>query len=109
STNFFSGGVMMVRKPLIGAMCAAMGLFAFGSAQAMSKVNVHATNLGRVTPAQLVQRLNLHAGNTLVADHGERLRNGRKLVRKRQFYNGVPVYGRSVVVERGVRGNVLRV
>lgn len=99
----------MQGKSWTGVLCAGMCVFAFGQAQAMTKAEVHAKNLGRIAPTQLATRLNLHTGNTLVAGKAIHLHNGRQLVRKRQFYQGVPVYGRSVVVERDVRGNVLSV
>lgn len=99
----------MFDKRWAGILCAGIFMFPLGQVQAATKAEIHSKNLGRVAPRQLVSRLNLQTGSTLVAAHALRLDNGRKLTRMRQVYKGVPVYGRSVVVEHGPRGNVLSV
>lgn len=99
----------MFDKRWAGVLCAGIFMFSLGQAQAVTKAEIHSKNLGRMSPQQLASRLSLQVDNTLVAARELRLNDGRKLTRMRQVYKGVPVYGRSVVVEHGLRGNVLSV
>lgn len=100
---------MLNCKWWVGIQCVGVCVFTFSPAQAMTAVDVHARNLGPVAPTALAAHLHLQAGNKLVATHTTHLRNGKNLTRIRQVYKGVPVYGRSVVVTRDARNNVLKV
>lgn len=96
----------MNQKKLVGGLLAALGC-ASASLCAATPVHVNAGHLGRLAPATLATRLGLGQGSTLVADAQVRTAHGTVKTRERQTFQGVPVYGRSLVVERDVRGNVV--
>jgi vibriolysin len=95
----------MFQKKLVGAMLAALGC-ASVSLCAATPVQIHAGRLGQVAPSALGARLGLGQGNTFAAAAGVRTVRGTVKTRERQTYQGVPVYGRSLVVERDSRGVV---
>src|SRR5690242_15144047 len=98
----------MFHKKLAGALLAALGC-ASVSLCAATPVHVHAGHLGQLTSATLANRLGLGQGNTFIAGARAKTVRGTVKTRERQTFHGVPVYGRSVVVERDARGNVLGV
>ena len=97
----------MLRKELIGALLAVLGGAMAPLCTAATRVDVHTGKLGRVSSTTLPARLNLGSGNLYAA--ADRLGTVRRTVktREQQLYKGVPVYGRSLVVERDTAGNVL--
>lgn len=97
----------MVRKELVGALLAVLGGAMAPLCTAATRVDVHTGKLGRVSSTTLPARLNLGSGNLYAAE--DRLGTVRRTVktREQQLFKGVPVYGRSLVVERDTAGNVL--
>ena len=96
----------MFQKKLAGALLAALGCTSV-SLCAATPVHIHAGRLGQLAPATLASRLGLGQGSTFAAGAHTRTARGTVKTRERQTFQGVPVYGRSVVVERDAGGNVL--
>ncbi|UGB37899.1 M4 family metallopeptidase [Frateuria soli] len=96
----------MFQKKLVGAMLAALGC-ASVSLCAATPVHIRAGHLGQLAPATLANRLGLGQGSTFVAGARARTVRGTVKTREWQTFQGVPVYGRSLVVERDARGNVV--
>ena len=96
----------MFHKKLVGAMLAALGC-ASASLCAATPIHVHAGRLGQLTPATLASKLGLGQGSAFTAGAHARTVRGTVKTRERQTFQGVPVYGRSLVVERDAAGNVM--
>ena len=96
----------MFHKKLVGAMLAALGCASVSLCEA-TPLHVHAGRLGHLAPAPLAARLGLGKGNTFAAGARVRTLSGTVKTRERQTYQGIPVYGRSLVVERDRAGNVV--
>lgn len=96
----------MLHKKLVGAAFAALGCASVSLCEA-AQVRVHTTHMGRVAPAVLAPRLGLDKASAFVAGAHLRTIHGTTKTRERQTYQGVPVYGRSLVVERDAIGNIL--
>jgi pseudolysin/vibriolysin len=96
----------MFHKKLVGAMLAALGCASVSLCEA-TPVHVHAGRLGHLAPATLASRLGLDKGSTFAAGAQARTMRGTIKTRERQTFQGVPVYGRSLVVERDRAGNVV--
>ncbi|WEN15308.1 M4 family metallopeptidase [Rhodanobacter sp. AS-Z3] len=99
----------MLNKKLAGALLAILGGAAAPLCMAAAKVDIQARALGPVASSALASRLGLGSGSTFVAERQHRTARGTLKSRERQDYRGVPVYGRSLVVERNTRGSVLSV
>jgi len=98
----------MPYKHLTAALLVALGVTVTSSAFAASELAVHAGRLGKATSATMASTLNLGSGASFQSDSTRvNTQRGTVKTRARQLYNGVPVYGRSVVVERDASGNVL--
>jgi len=97
----------MLRKKLAGALLMVMGGAAAPLCMAATQVDIHAGQLGRVFSSALAARLGLGTGNAFVAERQLRTVRGTVKTREQQTYRGVPVYGRSLVVERDTGGAVL--
>ena len=97
----------MLRKKLAGALLMVMGGAAAPLCMAATQVDIHAGQLGRVSSSALAARLGLGTGNAFVAERQLRTVRGTVKTREQQTYRGVPVYGRSLVVERNAGGAVL--
>jgi vibriolysin len=97
----------MLQKKLIGALLAVLGGASATASVAATRVDVHAGRLGRVTAITLANRLSLGSGSAYRAD--ARLGTAHRTVktREQQTFQGVPVYGRHLVVERDAAGNVV--
>jgi len=96
----------MFHKKLVGAMLAALGCASVSLCEA-TPIHVHAGRLGNVAPATLASRLGLGQGSTFAAGAQARTAHGTVKTRERQTFQGVPVYGRSLVVERDAHGAVV--
>jgi len=96
----------MFQKKLVGAMLAALGC-ASVSLCAATPVHIHAGRLGNLAPATLANRLGLGLGSTFASGAHAKTVRGTVKTRERQTFQGVPVYGRSLVVERDTHGNVV--
>jgi pseudolysin/vibriolysin len=99
----------MLNKKLVAALVLALGGTTAAPCMAATSLTVHAGVLGRIAPSALAARLGLGADASFVADRQLRTAHGTLKSRERQTWRGVPVYGRSVVVERDARGAVLSV
>lgn len=99
----------MLPKQWVGVVLVGAWMGVLGPAMAMSSASVHVEGMGPVSAAALPAQLHLPAGSELVAAETVALEHGRRRVRMRQVYADVPVYGRSVVVERGPDDEVLSV
>ena len=99
----------MLPKQWVGVVLVGAAMGVAGPAAAMSAAEVHAGGLGRISEAALPAQLHLPAGSELVATGTVELDHGRRTVRMRQVHDGLPVYGRSIVVERGPHDEVLSV
>ncbi|MHB1059227.1 MAG: M4 family metallopeptidase [Rhodanobacter sp.] len=97
----------MLKKKLASALLMAVGGAAMPLCMAATQVDIHAGQLGRVASSALATRLGLGTGNAFVAGHQLRTAHGTVKTREQQTYRGVPVYGRSLVVERNAGGAVL--
>ncbi|WP_426687415.1 M4 family metallopeptidase [Rhodanobacter ginsengiterrae] len=97
----------MLKKKLASALLMAVGATAMPLCMAATQVDIHAGQLGRVASSTLASRLGLGTGNAFVAAHQLRTAHGTVKTREQQTYKGVPVYGRSLVVERNASGTVL--
>ncbi|WP_424682261.1 M4 family metallopeptidase [Frateuria sp. YIM B11624] len=96
----------MFHKKLAGAMFAALGCASVSLCEA-TPVHVHTGRLGHLAPATLAARLGLGKGSTFAAGTHVRTMRGTIKTRERQTFQGVPVYGRSLAVERDRAGNVV--
>ena len=99
----------MLNKKLVAALVLALGGVTAGSCLAATPLHIHAGAMGRIAPATLANRLGLGTDASFVAERQLRTAHGTLKSRERQTWRGVPVYGRSVVVERNTRGAVLSV
>lgn len=97
----------MLKKKLAAALLMVMGGAAAPWCMAATKVDIHAAPMGRVASTALAGRLNLGTGSAFVAEHEIRTARGTVKTREQQTFKGVPVYGRSLVVERNAAGEVL--
>jgi len=97
----------MLKKKLAGALLMIMGGAAAPWCMAATKVDIRAAPMGRVASSALAGRLSLGAGSAFVAEHEIRTAHGTVKTREQQTFKGVPVYGRSLVVERNAGGAVL--
>ncbi len=100
----------MSRKQLTAALFVALGATAATScfAATATAVTVDAGRLGKASAVQMASRLDLGNGASYKATHASVItRRGTVKTRERQTFNGVPVYGRDLVVERDSNGNVL--
>lgn len=100
----------MSRRNLTVALLAGLAS-TFGSAAFAATAHVvDAGRLGKATQTQIASYLNLDNSATLKATKSKVVTvRGTVKTREVQMYNGVPVYGRSVVVERDKAGAVLSV
>jgi Zn-dependent metalloprotease len=96
----------MMQKPLAGALLGALGLFVAAAAQAATPNQIHAPALGHLSSSALAQRLGMDPQASLAPGLQLRTAHGTIKTREHQMFRGVPVYGRSVVVERDAAGNV---
>lgn len=99
----------MLPKQWVGVVLVGASMCVLGPAMAMSAAKVDAGGLGRISETALPAQLHLPAGSELVAAGTVELDHGRRTVRMQQVHDDLPVYGRSVVVERGPHGEVLSV
>jgi vibriolysin len=99
----------MMHKPLVVALLGAIGLAAMSDAGAATQARVQAQSMGKVAPAALASRIGLDADASLSPRLQARTAHGTLKTREQQSFRGVPVYGRNVVVEHDVSGNVLGV
>jgi pseudolysin/vibriolysin len=99
----------MLNKKLVAALVLALSGATAAPCVVATPLSVHAGALGRLAPSALAGRLGLGADASFVADRQLRTAHGTLKSRERQTWRGVPVYGRSVVVERDARGAVLSV
>lgn len=97
----------MLQKKLIGALLAVFGGSAMPLCMAATQVDIHAQALGQVRSSALAARLNLGTGSAFVSSNPLRTARGTLKTREQQTYRDVPVYGRSLVVERDAAGAVL--
>jgi len=97
----------MLRKKLVGALLTLLGGAAMSPYLSAKPVDIRAGQLGRVSSAALAARLNLGTGSAFVAGRQLRTAHGTFKAREQQDYKGVPIYGRSLVVERNAGGAVL--
>jgi len=93
---------------LFGAALAALGCIAGASCEAM-QVSRQMAVPGRADPPTLVSYLGLDKHSSFIAGTQARTTRGTIKTREQQTWQGVPVYGRSLVVERDARGNILDV
>ena len=96
----------MMQKPLAGALLGALGLVVAGAVQAATPNHIRTSALGHLTSSALAQRLGMDPQASLAPGLQLRTARGTVKTREAQLFNGVPVYGRSVVVERDATGNV---
>ncbi|HET6805476.1 MAG TPA: M4 family metallopeptidase [Frateuria sp.] len=96
----------MLQKPLAGALLGALGLVVAAAAQAATPNLIHTPALGRLDASALARRLGMDPQASLAPGLQLRTAHGTIKTRERQMFRGVPVYGRSVVVERDGAGNV---
>ena len=99
----------MMHKSLVVALLGAVGLAAMSDAGAATQTRVQAPSMGRIAPAALASRIGLDADAALSPRRQTRTAQGTLKTRQQQTFRGVPVYGRSVVVEYDGSGNVLGV
>src|SRR6185312_10122250 len=102
-------GMEMLNKKLVAALVLALGGATAASCMAAAPLHIRAGAMGRIAPATLANRLGLGTDASFQADRQLRTAHGTLKSRERQTWRGVPVYGRSVVVERDTRGAVLSV
>jgi pseudolysin/vibriolysin len=107
AAKLFAKGKQMLKKKLASALLMVMGGTAMPLCMAATQTDIHAGQLGRVTSSTLATRLGLGSGNAFVARSQLKTVHGTVKTREQQTYKGVPVYGRSLVVERDARGTVL--
>ncbi len=105
----WEGYTYMLHKPLAAALLGAISLIAMPDAGAATHTRVQAQAMGKIAPAALVNRIGLDADAALSTRLQTRTVRGTLKTREQQMFRGIPVYGRSVVVERNNRGDVLRV
>ncbi|MCX7514852.1 M4 family metallopeptidase [Frateuria hangzhouensis] len=96
----------MMQKPLAGALLGALGLAVAAAAPAATPHTIHAPAMGQLNTSALAQRLGMDPQATLAPGLQLRTARGTLKTREHQMFRGVPVYGRSVVVERDAAGNV---
>ena len=96
----------MLHKKLAGAVLAVLGC-ASASLYAATPVHVRAGRLGQLAPAMLANQLGLGQGSAFTAGAATRTVRGTVKTRERQTYQGLRVYGRSLVVERDASGAVV--
>ena len=99
----------MFNKKLAAGLALALGSAFVAPCMGATPMNIHAGALGRVAPTALAARLGLGADASFVSGRPLRTAQGTVKSRERQTWHGVPVYGRSVVVERNAHGTVLSV
>ncbi|WP_426701807.1 M4 family metallopeptidase [Rhodanobacter sp. Col0626] len=100
----------MSRTNLTAALLVALGATMSTSALAGSVLSVNAGHLGKARPVELASNLNLGIGASFQATRSQVVtQRGTVKTREQQIFNGVPIYGRTVVVERDGAGNVLSV
>ncbi len=97
----------MLQKKLIGALLAVLGGASASAAVAGRRIDVHAGQLGRVTPTSLASHLGLGSGSAYRGQAYVRTAHRTTKTREQQMFRGVPVYGRHLVVERDRAGNVI--
>ncbi len=90
-----------------GLWLALVGMIGVTAAHAAEVKNLRAQNLGAAPSSQLAARLGLSADNSFVAGQAMKTVRGTQVVRMQQYYQGVPVYGRSIAVEQDAGGNAL--
>jgi Zn-dependent metalloprotease len=96
----------MMQKPLAGALLGALGLAVAAVAPAATPNRIHAPALGHLSSSALTRRLGMDPQASLAPGLQLRTAHGTTKTREHQLFRGVPVYGRSVVVERDAAGNV---
>ncbi|RCS31076.1 peptidase M4 family protein [Rhodanobacter denitrificans] len=99
----------MMHKPLAAALLGVIALIAMSGADAATHTRVQAQAMGKITPAAMASRIGLDAGASLSPRLQRPTTHGTLKTREQQMFRGIPVYGRSVVVERDAGGNVLGV
>ena len=99
----------MMHKPLVVALLGAVGLATMSDVGAATHARVQSQFMGKIAPAALASRIGLDADAALLPRLQIRTAHGSLKTREQQTFRGVPVYGRSVVVERDGSGNVLSV
>jgi vibriolysin len=85
----------------------AIGLAACTAVHAASTEHVHARTLSQTPVTQLAGSLGLGPDVSFKERFSRPTRHGTQTVRMQQMYMGVPVYGRSVAVERDGSGRAL--
>ena len=96
----------MMQKPLVGALLGALGFAVAAAAPAATVNHIQAPALGHLSSSALAQRLGMDPQASLAPGLQLRTVHGTVKTRENQLFRGVPVYGRSVVVERDATGNV---
>ncbi len=89
-------------------IAAAMGLIACTVVNAASKDQLHERPLSGAQTKQLVTKLGLEQGMALKERYTRPTRHGTYTMRMQQTYHGIPVYGRSIAVERDGQGRALK-
>lgn len=90
-------------------LAAAMGVVAMPVATAASVDHLHARSVPAVPVAQLATQLGLGPQTRLKPEFAQPGVNGVITQRMQQMYRGVPVYGRTVAVEKNTHGAVTEV
>ncbi|KGI77858.1 M4 family metallopeptidase [Oleiagrimonas soli] len=98
----------MLQKKLACAVVGALGVFSVAMAAA-APGNVRMGAMGHVNDRALAQGMGLSADASLMPGHSARTAHGTLKTREHQMFRGVPVYGRSIVVERDASGAVMSV
>jgi vibriolysin len=96
----------MFQKPLAGALLGALGLLVANAAQSATPSHIRTTALGHLDRTALAQRLGLDPQASLAPGLQLRTAHGTLKTREQQMFQGVPVYGRSLVVERDAAGSI---
>ncbi|TAL73983.1 MAG: peptidase M4 family protein [Rhodanobacter sp.] len=99
----------MVYKPLAVALLGAIGFAAVSTTDAATHARVHTQAMGPIGAAALANRIGLDNAASLSPRLQAHTNRGTSKTREQQMFRGIPVYGRSVVVERDASGNVLGV
>ncbi len=90
-------------------LAAALGAVAMSAASAASVDHLHAQKIAPVPVASVAAQLGLQAHSTLKPQFARPGAKGLSTVRMQQMYRGVPVYGRSVAVDRNAQGVAVEV
>ncbi len=98
----------MLQKKIVCAVLGVVGGIGVSTASVAAQ-RVHVGHLGQVNEIALVRGIGLDGNASLRAEQRSRTVVGTIKTREQQMFRGVPVYGRSVVIERNAKGAVLSV